>query len=479
MPENFENPVRSGWLSEDDAMRRIEAFEKRFGPRHRLLAAHAALPLMLDPELLNLIRINFRETRDMEWIAEADILLSPLCRAIDDELFEFEPRVREVLLQRLSEEKGTARLTEIADFLAEYLTSRPGKFQRADASKAYGWIAMAYRNPADVLKKMEMFVNQGLSGGGGREIGRADRLWLVFMTEVLVDPLSQSPDRKAFEQFLEKSRRMGAQLYGLAPEEGPRVEVEGPAPGERGPAEQDVIRHGPSGYELIRIPGGTFMMGSKKSEKGRFADEGPVHEVTVESFYMGRYPVTNAEYERFLKANPKADEPGNWGERKYNRPEQPVVGVKWYDAKKFAEWAGLDLPSEAQWEYACRAGTTTRYYTGDEEKDLYRAGWYGGNSKGRLHPVGEKDANRFGLHDMHGNVGEWCEDDWHGNYDGAPEDGRAWTDEPRGPRRVVRGGAWRGSAGSCRSAYRGRNVLSFRYAYLGFRLVLLPGRLVS
>ena len=226
MPENFENPVRAGWLSEEDAKRRIDAFEERFGPRHRLLAAHAALPLMLDPELLNLIRINFRETRDMEWIAEADILLSPLCRAIDDELFEFEPRVREVLLQILREENGLGRLTEIADFLAEYLTSRPGKFQRADASRAYGWIAMAYRNPADALKKMEMFVNQSLSGGGGQQIGRAEKLWLVFMTEVLVDPLSQSPDGKAFEQLLEKSRRMGAQLYGLAPAERLRAEVE-------------------------------------------------------------------------------------------------------------------------------------------------------------------------------------------------------------------------------------------------------------
>ena len=159
-------------------------------------------------------------------------------------------------------------------------------------------------------------------------------------------------------------------------------------------------------------------------------------------FYMGRYPVTNAEYARFLKANPDKAEPGLWNDRNFNRPDQPVVGVSWHDAQAFAGWAGLQLPSEAQWEYACRAGTTTEYYTGDSETDLDRAGWYRGNSGGGLHPVGQKEPNAFGLYDMHGNVWEWVEDDWHNSYDGAPADGSPWLDSPRGSDRVLRGGSW-------------------------------------
>ena len=308
-----------------------------------------------------------------------------------------------------------------------------------------------------------------LKQGPGKDPGKNRSLWKRQLAALRA--LEQlTPDLKNEDFFASVLKDL---------ENHPFEEISRWAAGEKGPQEQDLEHYGPSGYELVRIPGGTFMMGSEESERDRDDDEGPVHEVTVESFHMGRYPVTNAEYERFLKANPEAGEPGYWGERKYNRPEQPVVGVSWTDAKKFADWAGLDLPSEAQWEYACRAGTKTRYYTGDEEEDLNRAGWYSANSGMRPHPVGEKEPNRFGLHDMHGNVLEWCEDDWHGNYAGAPEDGRAWTDEPRGSGRVVRGGAWYVSAGHCRSAIRFHRAPSYRHDYLGFRLVLLPGRSVS
>ena len=112
---------------------------------------------------------------------------------------------------------------------------------------------------------------------------------------------------------------------------------------------------------------------------------------------MGRYPVTNEEYGRFLKDNPKIKPPEYWADRQFNQPRQPVVGVSWEDAQRYASWAGLRLPSEAEWEYACRAGTRTRFYTGDTEKDLDQAGWYSENSGGQTHPVGEKDAQRLGL----------------------------------------------------------------------------------
>jgi formylglycine-generating enzyme required for sulfatase activity len=161
---------------------------------------------------------------------------------------------------------------------------------------------------------------------------------------------------------------------------------------------------------------------------------------------MGRYPVTNEEYGRFMKEESDIPEPEFWADRKFNQPRQPVVGVSWKDAQRYAKWAGLRLPTEAEWEYACRAGTDTRYYTGDKEKDLDRAGWYWEISDEQTHPFGEKEPNTFGLYDMHGNVLEWVEDDWHGSYNSAPEDGSAWIDEPRGAFRVFRGGGWDGAA---------------------------------
>ncbi len=235
-------------------------------------------------------------------------------------------------------------------------------------------------------------------------------------------------------------------------------------------AQQDVIFAKLGSYELVKIPGGVFMMGSPESEEGRWKSESPLHDVRMPDFYMGRYPVTNEQYAQFLKENPKVVEPTYWAERRFNQPRQPVVGVSWEDARRYAEWAGLRLPSEAEWEYACRAGTGTRYYTGDTEEDLSRAGWYGANSGNQLQPVGEKEPNSFGLYDMHGNVWEWTEDDWHGSYKGAPDDGRPWINDPRGSHRVVRGGGWGLAAQYCRSAFRSVFTPDVRYVNSGFRL---------
>ena len=233
---------------------------------------------------------------------------------------------------------------------------------------------------------------------------------------------------------------------------------------------QEVFVAEPGGYQLVRIPGGVFMMGSPESETARMDREGPQHEVKVSDFFMGRHPVTNEEYGLYLKDVADAREPAFWGDSQYNKPRQPVVGVSWEDGKRYAEWAGLRLPTEAEWEYACRAGTTTRYWTGDAEADLDRAGWYRGNSGRELHPVGEKEANRFGLHDMHGNIWEWVEDDWHDDYEGAPVDGRAWIGKPRVERRVIRGGSWDYDARFCRSAIRDDWTPGLRYDGVGFRL---------
>jgi formylglycine-generating enzyme required for sulfatase activity len=205
------------------------------------------------------------------------------------------------------------------------------------------------------------------------------------------------------------------------------------------------------GVELVSVPAGTFSMGSPPGERDREPDEAQ-HEVTLSAFELGKYPVTNEQYARFLAENPGAREPGLWSDRRFNQPNQPVVGVSWDEARAFCAWAGGRLPTEAEWEYACRAGTTTRYWSGDEETDLARAGWYAGNSGGQPHPVGEKPANAFSLCDVHGNVWEWCAD-WYGGFPiGATQV------DPTGPAsgdsRVLRGGSWILHAHYARSAYR-------------------------
>ncbi len=241
-------------------------------------------------------------------------------------------------------------------------------------------------------------------------------------------------------------------------------------------AKQDVVHARRGGYELVRIPGDEFLMGSPDSEDGRHDSEGPQQLVRVQAFYMGRYPVTNEEYGRFLAENAAAAEPGYWSDRRYNQPRQPVVGVSWEEVRKYAYWAGLQLPSEAQWEYACRADTQTRFCSGDTEEDLDRVGWYRDNSESKLHTVGEKEPNAFGLYDMHGNVLEWIEDDGHYHYLGLPQDGSAWINDPRDSYRMIRGGCWLDRAMSCRSASRNRQWPGDRSKVLGFRLVLFPGQ---
>ncbi len=235
-------------------------------------------------------------------------------------------------------------------------------------------------------------------------------------------------------------------------------------------AAQEVVVAKRGGYELLRVPGGVLTMGSPESEKGRSEDEGPQHEVQVSDFYIGRYPVTNEQYALFMKQNPKVSEPEYWAERRFNQPRQPVVGVSWDEARQYATWAGLRLPSEAEWEYACRAGTRTRFYSGDSDEDLNRVGWYDGNSGEQTHPVGEKEPNAFGLYDMHGNVWEWVEDDWHSNYEGAPADGRAWVDDPRVSVGVVRGGCWYNDQFGARAAFRLKLSPDLRLNLVGFRL---------
>ena len=214
------------------------------------------------------------------------------------------------------------------------------------------------------------------------------------------------------------------------------------------------------------IPSGSFQMGSNDGG----SDEKPVHNVYVKSFKMMTTEVTQAQWQALMGSNPS-----NW-----KGDNLPVENVSWDDIQDFLrELNRIDpgkkyrLPTEAEWEYACRAGTTTKYYTGDKDSDLNRAGWYNGNSGSNTHPVGQKAPNAWGLYDMHGNVWEWCEDWFHSSYNGAPKDGSAWN-SPSGQYRVLRGGSWLHPPRSCRSAHRHRYNPDLRYIHNGFRLCVSP-----
>ncbi|MEA5577083.1 formylglycine-generating enzyme family protein [Anabaena sp. UHCC 0451] len=232
--------------------------------------------------------------------------------------------------------------------------------------------------------------------------------------------------------------------------------------------------------EMVEIPAGTFYMGSPENEEGRLASESPQHQVTVPSFFIGKYPLTQAQYQAITRNNP-AYFKGSGSTPLTNH--RPVECVTWNDAVRFCEklsqktGKNYKLPSEAQWEYACRAGTTTPFYFGESiTPDLVNydgrrayADAPTGKYRQQTTDVGSFPPNAFGLYDMHGNVWEWCEDDWQKNYINAPTNGSALIN--LGNMKIVRGGSWNDDPDSCYSACRGNDfLLSYDYD-IGFRVV--------
>jgi formylglycine-generating enzyme required for sulfatase activity len=217
--------------------------------------------------------------------------------------------------------------------------------------------------------------------------------------------------------------------------------------------------------EMVLIPAGEFIMGDDKGRGG----EKPAHRVKItKPFYLGKYEVTQEQWEAVMGNNPC----------KFKGPKNPVEQVPWDDCQKFldklnakfgTQGGKFALPTAAQWEYACRAGSTTKYCFGDDDIQLGEYAWYGKNSGNTTHTVGEKKPNAWGLHDMHGNVCEWCADWYDGNY----YEKSPLEDPPgpaRGSHRVLRGSSWRDSAGYYGSAYRSFLAPEIRYDFLGFRV---------
>ena len=246
--------------------------------------------------------------------------------------------------------------------------------------------------------------------------------------------------------------------------------------------------------EMVLIPQGAFTMGAPEDEEGSEDNERPQHQVTVPRFFMGRYQVTQAQWRvvaSFEKVNRDLiSEPSH-----FKGDDLPVEQISWYDAVEFcvrlSKYTNRNyrLPREAEWEYACRAGTTTPFhfgetiatdlanYNGTDDQDGKWSGSYGRGPNGiyreQTTPVGSFDAgNNFGLSDMHGNVWEWCVDDWHSNYQGAPTDGSAWLESDNNSRfRILRGGSWLYNSILCRSANRLFNSPDLSDRTFGLRVV--------
>ena len=244
----------------------------------------------------------------------------------------------------------------------------------------------------------------------------------------------------------------------------------------------------PNGGHVIQrmrwIEPGRFQMGSPDDEEGRWDDEGPRHEVAIgEGFWLFDTPCTEALW-RAVMGKPSSNPKG---------PDHPITNVSWDDAQEFIARLNaakpdlaLGLPSEARWEYAGRAGTTGATYAGpaivadkDNAPMLNRIAWWAGNSESRTHPVGSKEPNAWGLLDMLGNVLEWCEDNWHGNYRGAPAEGSAWIDGRSAANRVLRGGSWFNDARDVRSAIRSGGDPAFRLDFIGFRCARVQAQSVA
>ena len=320
-------------------------------------------------------------------------------------------------------------------------------------------------------------------------------------------------------------------VVGLASQEATAWAFHEPLSRDHLPFGASVERPDPLALTLVEIPAGSFQMGSPRDEPERSAHEGPQHEVTIASFFMSQTAITQAQWRQVAgwrerpgerwgrelelepsffqpRANPKANSFGRGSfsllEGETNSDQRPVDNVSWLDASEFCNRLSqrtgrcYTLPSEAQWEYSCRAGTTTPFHFGATMTPVLAnfdgTSTYANGPKGEYRaqttPVGLFPANAWGLQDMHGNVWEWCVDQWHDSYAGAPTDGGAWVNTPEPSKaaikkersdtvsdkesRLLRGGSWDGNPRNCRSACRNHDQPDLAYDDVGFRVVCLP-----
>ena len=561
----------------------IETFLMRFGNDYQDLLDYAAIPVVITPELLNYLRMEF--TPKLPWVAEVDLLLSDLFRVVGYEQYAMQSYVRAVLLEGLDARIGKGRMEAAAKLLIGYVAQlkQENPYLSDRELQRQRWSAMVFIDDrkADVVKEISNELDQSLVEGKPQD----DLLGLVTITEQLSQQLREFPqlinnaraiggilrDRQLTkaqkESSITRQLRAVTQTFptlqefefevatveiveSLIPssieiDDLEQLEDEDEFPPEPFVPEIPSIQLEPFNYqvakirigetqerkgilglgatpkqkkieiiktdkqgrqfverigdrvdlEMVYVPSGDFVMGAPEKEEGSYSAERPQHLVTVSAFLMGKYPITQAQYEAVMGTNPSRFKD------KRDSASRPVENVSWEDAQEFCKRLSeltsreYRLPSEAQWEYACRAmpsppisrnekeiiyppfhfgetiSTKVANYNGDE---IYGRGEKG-EKRGETTPVEYFGvANEFGLCDMHGNVWEWCEDDWHSNYDGAPMDGSAWIDikskESNKTKHPLRGGSWFINP-LCRSASRSDDFIVLRDGNVGFRVI--------
>ena len=561
----------------------IETFLMRFGNDYQDLLDYAAIPVVITPELLNYLRMEF--TPKLPWVAEVDLLLSDLFRVVGYEQYAMQSYVRAVLLEGLDARIGKGRMEAAAKLLIGYVAQlkQENPYLSDRELQRQRWSAMVFIDDrkADVVKEISNELDQSLVEGKPQD----DLLGLVTITEQLSQQLREFPqlinnaraiggilrDRQLTkaqkESSITRQLRAVTQTFptlqefefevatveiveSLIPssieiDDLEQLEDEDEFPPEPFVPEIPSIQLEPFNYqvakirigetqerkgflglgatpkqkkieiiktdkqgrqfverigdrvdlEMVYVPSGDFVMGAPEKEEGSYSAERPQHLVTVSAFLMGKYPITQAQYEAVMGTNPSRFKD------KRDSASRPVETVSWEDAQEFCKRLSeltsreYRLPSEAQWEYACRAmpsppisrnekeiiyppfhfGETISTKVANYNGDVIYGRGEKGEKRGETTPVEYFGvANEFGLCDMHGNAWEWCEDDWHSNYDEAPTDGSAWIDakskESNKTKHPLRGGSWFINP-LCRSASRSDDFIVLRDGNVGFRVI--------
>ncbi|MGD1806714.1 SAV_2336 N-terminal domain-related protein [Dapis sp. BLCC M126] len=464
----------------------------------QLAGMMAAAPVNLS--VVNLIRKTLLPEATPVHVAE--VYMGGLLAATDsqgkEQIYEFLPGVRQELNQAMGRNETTAVLDAISGYIAEKI-DRPIRSFRA-------LLALLPQYEEEDREKILPFAQvavEVLANLGG-EYAKFAREVARNITPVPVPPIVEPGEVKSEPQILintfdvafidiEETVMFEFDVATLEKDENEWV-IKKQRQQATGIVEDlgDGIK-----LELVEIPAGKFLMGSPEDELERSSDESPQHEVNISAFLMGRYPITQGQWKAIVNNVPKIQRYLNSNPSYFKGDNRPVERVYWYDAVEFctrlSRYTGRNyrLPSEAEWEYACRAGTTTPFHFGEtittdlanyDGNNTYRQGRKG-KYRGKTTPVGSfAVANVFGLYDMHGNVCEWCEDDWYSDYENAPNDGSPWRDHQNTIEtiKVIRGGWWGYDPGGCRSA--SRNLYFTDDAddlenFIGFRVLLITDNL--
>jgi formylglycine-generating enzyme required for sulfatase activity len=516
------------------AARQVAMFTAQYGEEMLDFACHAAFPLTLTTELAYLLRqlVEERYGLKLPWSAAPELLLSNLCDLVGHDLYAMGVEIRWVLIKKLIDKFPEPRVNELAQWMAGYIKHRL-ELDPTERLQVLGdpseWIALACLNSDDfVTQEIERYLSQLLADSKDAN----DRFRWSAVVENMSDLLVQrglqplelnklkqriAANRLDFQEPSNELERVQSAIYrsgfpmlqsreieyativftetgvesgdALYPFEFETVQVDergkivhreqGRAFAFREPLSPNIW------LEMVAIPSGKFMMGSPESEHERWEDESPQHEVTIEQpFFIGKYPVTQAQW-RVIANTSQIERELNPDPSNFKGDNRPVEEVFWEDAVEFCRRLSRDtgrdyrLPTEAEWEYACRAGTETPFYFGktitgklaNYNSDVIYLQERKAKRKGETTSVGDFPPNAFGLSDLHGNVWEWCLDCWHDNYQGAPMDGTAWLSDEDKVRHVVRGGSWDDDPRICRSASRNYYSPDLRLSSIGFRVV--------